>query len=433
MENEVLGIDQPFDRRNECDDAVFIAITLGEHIMRSGGEISRAEDTVRRVCYAYGAKKVDVIAILSVIVLSAEFDGGIVNASRRITEIGSHNLGRLSRLNDLSRRICREKPSKEEFLEKMQKIDEKSRVAIPVRIAGGIGAAIGFTVFFGGGWLDALFSGLIAIPMTLLMLWLVGTKLNNIIAKFIVCLIGGSLAVLVDKMGLGCNADKIMIGNIMNVISGVLLTNSFRDLFGGDVMSGFFRMCIAVIDAMGIALGYAVAIITLGGITTMGEINWDVHIILVAATVATMGMILQFGIEKRVIIWALISSILCCTAYEISLGLGCSVFIASLIAAAVAAAYSDFCAHFVKVPAIVLIIPAIVPLVPGGSLYYAMYCAVNSDMGNFASYGLNALKIAVGLAIGVILVTAISRPINAYLAEKKSNQVKNNLYHKQGR
>ena len=423
MENEVFNGNPQQDVRSESEDAAFIAITLGEHIMRSGGEISRAEDTVRRVCQAYGAKSVDVTAILSVIVLSAEFENGTVNASRRITEIGSHNLGRLSRLNDLSRRICSEKPSKQKFLQKLGNISEISRVGVLVSIAGGIAAAAGFAMFFGGDWLDALFSALIAIPMTLLMRWLSNTKMNNIIAKFIVCLIGGSLAVLVDKMGLGCNADKIMIGNIMNVIPGVLLTNSFRDLFGGDIMSGFFRMCTAVLDAVGIALGYAVAIITLGGITTMGQIDWNIAIVLIASTVGTMGIILQFGIEKRVMIWALISSILCCAAYEISLELGCGLFLASLIASAVAAAYSDLMAHIVKVPATVLIIPAIVPLVPGGSLYYTMYGAVSSDMSKFSTYGLNALKIAAGLAIGVIAITAISRPINDWLAEKR-NKIK---------
>ena len=57
----------------------------------------------------------------------------------------------------------------------------------------------------------------------------------------------------------------IMIGDIMNVIPGVLLTNSFRDLFSGDIMSGFFRMCTAVLDAAAIACGYAVAILFFGG------------------------------------------------------------------------------------------------------------------------------------------------------------------------
>jgi uncharacterized membrane protein YjjP (DUF1212 family) len=56
-----------------------------------------------------------------------------------------------------------------------------------------------------------------------------------------------------------------MIGNIMSFIPGVAMTNSFRDLFGGDIMSGIFRLCTALIDAVAIAVGYAVAILILGG------------------------------------------------------------------------------------------------------------------------------------------------------------------------
>ena len=238
---------------------------------------------------------------------------------------------------------------------------------------------------------------------------------------------GGVLAVLVDRLGIGCNADKIMIGDIMNVIPGVLLANSFRDLFGGDIMSGFFRMCTALLDAVGIAIGYAVAILTLGGISVVGVEPWGLAVILVASTIGTMGIILQFGIEKRVIVWALISSILCCAAYELSYKLfddmAGSLFLASLVASAVAAAYSDVMAHFVKVPATVLIIPAIVPLVPGGKLYYTMYGAVSSDMAKFSANGLDALQIAAGLAIGIIAVTAVSRPINLWLGEKKQKRL----------
>ena len=426
MENTQIT-DKELKNRAYYEDAVFMAVELGEHIMRSGGEISRAEDTVNRICRAYGAVSVDVTAILSVIVLTADFDGVSINTSRRITEIGSHNLGRLSRLNALSRRICRDRPSKEEFLESLENITKASRVGPLVSLVGGVLAAAGFTVFFGGDWLDAIFSGLIAIPMTFLMRWLSNTKMNNIIAKFLVCLMGGVLAVLVDKMGLGCNADKIMIGDIMNVIPGVLLANSFRDLFGGDIMSGFFRMCTALLDAAGIALGYAVAILTLGGISVVGIEPWGLAVILIASTVGTMGIILQFGIEKRVILWALISSILCCAAYELSYKLFDDMvgglFLASMVASAVAAAYSDVMAHLVKVPATVLIIPAIVPLVPGGKLYYTMYGAVSSDMAKFSANGIDALQIAAGLAIGIIAVTAISRPINSWLGDRRQKRL----------
>ena len=408
------------------EDAVFIAVELGEHIMRSGGEISRAEDTVSRICKAYGAVTADVTAIMSVIVVTADFGGISINTSRRITEIGSHNLGRLSRLNNLSRQICREHPSKEEFLQRLEKISEKSRVSWYVSLSGGILAAAGFAMFFGGGWLDAVFAGLIAIPMTMLMTLLSNTKMNNIIAKFIVCFVGGILAMLVSKTGLGCNVDKIMIGNIMNVIPGVLLANSFRDLFSGDIMSGFFRMCTAVLDAVGIAFGYAVAILALGGVTFGGGHAWGIAVILLASTVGTMGIILQFGIEKRVFLWALIASILCCGAYEVTARLGGDFFVASFVASVVAAAYSDLMAHLVKVPATVMIIPAIVPLVPGGRLYYTMLGAVREDMSLFYDNGKAALLIAAGLAIGIIAVTAVSRPLNAKIAELSQRRIKTN-------
>ena len=369
MENENV-LNAAVDKAVSYEDAVFIAVELGEHIMRSGGEISRAEDTVSRICKAYGAVTADVTAIMSVIVVTADFGGVSINTSRRITEIGSHNLGRLSRLNNLSRQICRELPSKEEVLKRLDHIDDESCVSWSVSLIGAILASAGFAVFFGGSWIDAIFSGLIAIPMAFILRWLSNTKMNNVIAKFIVCFIGGILAILVSKTGVTCNVDKIMIGNIMNVIPGVLLTNSFRDLFSGDIMSGFFRMCTAVLDAIAIAFGYAVAILAFGGVTYAEgfawgvSVPWEVAIILIASTVGTMGIILQFGIEKRVILLALLSSLLCCAAYEISFRLGCGFFVSSLIASAVAAAYSDFMAHMVKVPATVMIIPAIVPLVP---------------------------------------------------------------------
>ena len=112
MENTQITDKEPKSRAY-YEDAVFMAVELGEHIMRSGGEISRAEDTVNRICRAYGAISVDVTAILSVIVLTVDFGEVSISTSRRITEIGSHNLGRLSRLNALSRKICRDLPSKE--------------------------------------------------------------------------------------------------------------------------------------------------------------------------------------------------------------------------------------------------------------------------------------------------------------------------------
>ncbi len=246
-------------------DVAFIAAEMGKRIIQSGGEVFRAEDTASRICTAYGADKVDVAVILSVLVLTVEIGGETINISRHVKDVGSNNLGKLARLNDLSRRICRTLPQKQEILAEIDEIDRKSNVKIWKKLLGGVLTALGFAVFFGGGALDALLSGVIIIPMMLLSIYLDKLSMNAIIAKFAVCFLGGVLAMLAVKSGLDCNADKIIIGDIMPVVAGVLLANSFRDLLSGDIMSGFFRLCTAVLDAVAIACGYAVAIVLMGG------------------------------------------------------------------------------------------------------------------------------------------------------------------------
>lgn len=143
-------------------------------------------------------------------------------------------------------------------------------------------------------------------------------------------------------------------------------------------------------------------------------------VLMLSAVVATMGIAIMFGIEKRVLFWALPSALLCCLGYEITLMLGGSLIVASMVGSALSAAYSDAMAHWLKTPATVLIIPGIVPLVPGGKLYYTMLGAVSSDMEMFSQNGKEALLCAAGLTIGIVAVTAISRPLNRRLAEYRS-------------
>ena len=154
----------------------------------------------------------------------------------------------------------------------------------------------------------------------------------------------------------------------------------------------------------------------------MREIIIYFAVLLLSSTVATMGIAIMFGVEKRVLFWALLSALLCCLGYEVTLMLGGGLLVASMVGSALAAAYSDVMAHWLKTPATVLIIPGIVPLVPGGKLYYTMLGAVSSDMALFSQNGKEALLCAAGLTIGIVSVTAVSRPLNRKLAEYRSER-----------
>ena len=137
-----------------------------------------------------------------------------------------------------------------------------------------------------------------------------------------------------------------------------------------------------------------------------------ISVLILATLISSAGFALYFGVKRHEYLWALLSSVICCAGYEIAYLLGCGMFMSAFIGAGLSAAYSDIMAHKLKVPATLMIIIGILPLVPGSKLYYAMLAVVQNRNATAA------LLLAAGIAVGIITVTAISRPINAKISAR---------------
>lgn len=79
------------------------------------------------------------------------------------------------------------------------------------------------------------------------------------------------------------------------------------------------------------------------------------------------------------------------------------------IVAAVVSLYSEIMARILKTPAAPIVTTALIPLIPGGSLYYTMSSAFESNFTIFLEKAVSTLKLACALALGIIVVTAISQ------------------------
>lgn len=71
--------------------------------------------------------------------------------------------------------------------------------------------------------------------------------------------------------------------------------------------------------------------------------------------------------------------------------------------------YSEIIARLLKTPATPVVTTALVPLIPGGSLYYTMAYAFQSDFNNFVKKAVYTLQLASALALGIVFVTAMFR------------------------
>ena len=143
-------------------------------------------------------------------------------------------------------------------------------------------------------------------------------------------------------------------------------------------------------------------------------------VLVVATVIGVGGVAIMFGAAKKHIGWGVLSAVICCVAYEVCLILGWGLFIASLVASVATTAYSYVMARILRIPATFMTILGILPLVPGARLYYTMLGLVNSEMDTFYYYGETVLLIAAGLAVGIIAVTAIFRPINSMMKRMRS-------------
>ena len=250
---------------NFADNLLRLALDVGEGMLKNGGEISRVEDTVERICRAYGAVHVEVFTIISVINASVQMaDGSRSSQMRRVKSTGM-NLSALEHLNSISREVCHDVPSLDYFESKIRQI-KKLKVYPPVVIMMAWAlAAASFSVFFGGGLLECFWAALAGGAMFLIDTYT--PKRMNAIAKhvlssFAATLLAGILVALFDGDG-----GVVIMGSLMLLVPGVAIGTAMRDIFCGDILAGTLKLIQACLSALMLAFGYMFAIWIMGGVS----------------------------------------------------------------------------------------------------------------------------------------------------------------------
>ena len=128
---------------------------------------------------------------------------------------------------------------------------------------------------------------------------------------------------------------------------------------------------------------------------------------LLTAFLGALGFAILFGVLRRCLLIAAAGGMLTWGLY-LAMDAWLHVeFLSCLAAATFAVLFSELLARRLKLPATMFIAPAIIPLVPGGTLYYAMSFAVHGELEQARSYGMRALLSALAIAGGISLVTVL--------------------------
>ena len=248
-------------------EILYLALDLGEKLLTSGAEIHRVEESLSRICEAYGARRTDAYATTACIIVSSEDENGeILTQTRRIKGI-SNDIERLDALNNLSRFIAKEAPAPDVIRAKLDDVDKIKTYHPSIIILSYAIIAGSFTMFFGARSLaEILIASVIAAIIGVVNYFGEKKTHQKLLLKLVCSFISCSLALLSARYSLVVSVDKIIIGIVMTLIPGVGLTNAIRDLFVGDVNTGILRLIDAILLGSAIAAGYVLSALMIGGI-----------------------------------------------------------------------------------------------------------------------------------------------------------------------
>lgn len=240
----------------ETEKILEVCLLAGRIMMEGGAETYRVEDTMTRIAASYGITETHSFVTPTGIIVSLQGDNPtrLVRINSRTTD-----LEKVAQVNQISRKIAAGQLNVQEAHQSLIKLEE-SHLLFPIsyQILAAALVSGSFLIMFKGVWTDflpAMIAGGLGYSGLLLIQHYTRVKF---FAEFFASLIIGLVALAMVTFGFGMELDKIIIGSVMPLVPGLLITNAVRDLMVGHFVSGLSKGAEALFTAFAIGAGVAV-------------------------------------------------------------------------------------------------------------------------------------------------------------------------------
>ncbi|WP_243292658.1 threonine/serine exporter family protein [Bacillus sp. FJAT-47783] len=232
-----------------------VCLLAGAIMSKNGAETYRVEDTMKRIAHSFGVTKCESFVMPTGIIFSINDveKTKLIRIPERTTD-----LHKVVLVNGISRKISNGELTVQEAYNQLKRVEiEKNEFSTFLQIVAASVASGCFLIMFQGEWSDfipAMIAGGFGFITLLYMQQLVKIKF---FAEFIASFIIGITAYILVMWGVGTNLDLIIIGSVMPLVPGLLITNAVRDLMAGHLVSGLSKGAEAFLTAFAIGAGIA--------------------------------------------------------------------------------------------------------------------------------------------------------------------------------
>ncbi len=128
---------------------------------------------------------------------------------------------------------------------------------------------------------------------------------------------------------------------------------------------------------------------------------------IIAAIITTVAFGVLFNIKNKNLFFTGIAGGISWTTYLLGKNLNFSVGLNYFTATLALSIFAEIMSIKFKTPATTILIPALIPLAPGGGIYYTMYYLINKNYPLALENGISTFIIAGSMAVGVFAAANI--------------------------
>ena len=396
---------------------------IAYHLALSGAETFRIEETMRRIIGAYGIE-CQAFAIPNCVMVSLEAANGKPLMVMKRVGFHGNDLEAVEKLNALSRRICAETPAPEVAAQWLKEtLAGRRSYSVAAYYLGNFLGAAGFCPVFGGTMRDSLWAGLMGLIIGFVTRQMDKWETNPFFSTIAAAFVMAVPAYLLAGFQMLDYVDAVIIGSLMILVPGLLITNSMRDIIYGDTNSGIIRIVQVFLSAFAIAMGTAAAWrLTAGvyGMTAMGGLAshpvWAQDIMIF---VACTGFFILFNVHGWGSFLCAFGGVVTWMAYLLLRELGVGIYGMNFFASVIAAIYSEVMARSRKYPVTSYLVISSIPLLPGAGIYYTMSFGLEGNMQAALQKGLETAGIAGSIAVAILLVSTVFRLVTSQRGKRK--------------
>ncbi|GAA4708386.1 hypothetical protein GCM10023198_33790 [Promicromonospora umidemergens] len=413
--------------------ALDLAMRIGESMFAVGASAHEVTLAITRVAHAYGLQGVHVDVTYTSITLSYHRGGeGWPHTLLRVVRVSAPDHTKLQRLQALLVDID-EGMGLDEARTAFRVIRRVPfRYRQPVVVAARALLAVGASILAGGSAVVVVLTFVAALGAAATQSGLARLRVPSFFSQIAGAFVTTVVAVAVSALAAadvepfaGVLPSIIVASGIVLMLSGLTVVGAAQDAIDGFALTAAGRILDVTLQTLGLVVGI------LAGLELGSVLGYQMTLPdgppplgplpnqLAGAVIVAVAVALFNGAGTRILAVSAVLGAVAALGHVVGLTSHLHEAAASGVAALLASFAGVLVAHRLHVPSVAVTTAAIVPLVPGGAVFYGLLGMVHADpasTGGGASSLVLAASVGVGLAAGASLGIYLGTPVRATLA-----------------